>query len=34
MEHINVTKYNIGFVDGILESIIEGESIKVIVGQD
>lgn len=29
MEYIKATKYNIGFVDGSLESIIEGEPIKV-----
>ena len=29
LEYIKATKYNIGFVDGSLESIIEGEPIKV-----
>ncbi len=29
LEYFKATKYNIGFVDGNLESIIEGEPIKV-----
>jgi hypothetical protein len=29
MEYIKATKYNIGFVDGSLESIIAGEPMKV-----